>query len=227
MFELVCARNRLLRLDHVGFGMSDRDLKRYDFDVMADDVAKAADAAGIERFSLFSESGGVHVALRFIAKYPDRVVRLAILGGYVDGRARREGAHQSDFLRAMLEEGNEGTEANLIRAFSLAYFSDGPIEEANAHARIYQASFDKRERLLARDAINFVSSAHLLSQVPCPTLIVHGRSDPVHPLSEARKLASGIPKAELLILETANHLPLPGHETWHPFAKTFRAFLDR
>ena len=41
----------------------------------------------------------------------------------------------------------------------------------------------------------------------------------------AKKLAAGIPNAELLVLETANHLPLLGHPTWDVFFEAFCRFL--
>ncbi|MEX0343714.1 MAG: alpha/beta fold hydrolase [Rhizobiaceae bacterium] len=226
LFELICRRNRLLRLDPIGIGMSDRKLERFDFDDMAEDIRIAADAAGLNEFILCSESGGVHAALRCAAKYPNRVSRLAILGGYVDGRSRRAADQSSDFLHVMLKELTDNSDEGLLRAFALTYFSDGPIEEANAHARVIQASANRDIQMKSRKAINEVSNAHLLAEIQCPTLIVHGKSDPVHPLSEAQKLATGIRNSELLVLETANSLPLPGHHSWATFAPAFRAFLD-
>ena len=43
-----------------------------------DGVARAADAAGLERFHLYGHSGGGAIALAFAAEYPDRLLSLAL-----------------------------------------------------------------------------------------------------------------------------------------------------
>ena len=67
----------------------------------------------------------------------------------------------------------------------------------------------------------------LLPQITCPTLILHGRRDAVHPVSEARKLAAGIAGAELMTFDTANHLPVPGHPLWSDYVRAILDFLNR
>jgi pimeloyl-ACP methyl ester carboxylesterase len=79
--------------------------------------------------------------------------------------------------------------------------------------------------LRTRDASNTASIAHLLGQVRCPVLILHARDDAVHPLSQAQQLAAGIPGAELVVLETANHVPLHGSPCWESYNRTLAEFL--
>ena len=76
-----------------------------------------------------------------------------------------------------------------------------------------------------RDVINNATVEHLLDQVRCPVLILHARDDAVHPLSQAQKLAAGIPRAELVVLETANHVPLSGSPCWESYNYTLAEFL--
>ena len=228
LFDLVARRHRLLRLNFVGSGRSDRSMVRTDFDMMADDLRAAADAAGFDRFALYSESGGAHVALRFAARHPDRVSRLAILGGYVHGRALRRGTDASeDALRRMIAEGWEEADLTYGTAFMLAYFPEGPLDSVRDLARMMQAGTSLEAELAIRDAVNAVDNTDILSRVACPTLVVHARGDAVHPLTEAQKLAAGIPDAELVVMETANHLPLPGTASWDSFVDTFLPFLGR
>lgn len=58
-----------------------------------------------------------------------------------------------------------------------------------------QAACPPETMLHDRDAINDATVAHLLDQVRCPVLILHARGDAVHPVSQAQKLAAGIPRA--------------------------------
>jgi pimeloyl-ACP methyl ester carboxylesterase len=45
-----------------------------------------------------------------------------------------------------------------------------------------------------------------LARVRCPTLIVHGRADPI-PLSASEALARALPDARLVALDESGHVP--------------------
>ncbi|MEM8972589.1 MAG: alpha/beta fold hydrolase [Pseudomonadota bacterium] len=227
VFDLLQEKNALLRVDYVGAGMSSRDAHLRDFNDAAEDLRIAVDAAGLDRLSLFSESGGVHAALRFAVRYPDRVEKMIIVGGYVHGRSHRAWSPQGDFLKNMIGESWSDGKSSVVRALCLAYYPDGPMDEVYETAEVIFNAFDVEPHQAARDAINSVSNVDLLGQIRIPTLIVHGRHDAIHPLSEAQKLATGIANAELVVLDTANHLPFPGHPTWPKFASVVRNFLDK
>lgn len=217
---------RVARFTRRDFGKGHDGAPRIDYDAMAEELALVADAVGFDRFAIFSQSGGVHAALRFAARYPARVSRLVIAGGYVEGRSRRSGTEVADdAFRHLVAEGWRAEAEGIGAAFMLAYLPEGPLEAIMAAARNFQDSVSKETELALRDAINTVDNGPLLPQIRCPTLIVHARHDAVHPLSEARKLAAGIADAELLVLDTANHLPLPGNPSWDVFVSAFRDFL--
>lgn len=226
LFAVLSQGNTLIRYDHMGAGMSDRSVLPDDLDDWAENLRAVADAAGLEEFALVSETGGVHSALRFAARYPDRLSRLVIIGGYVDGRARRLETGEADFLRNMIRENWQDEASGLRRAFAFSYYPDGPLEEVETHNKVTQAAWTTEFMILGREIINNVANAHLLPLIRCPTLIVHARFDAIHPLSEAQKLAAGITNSELLVLETANHLPMSGHPSWAVFARALREFLD-
>lgn len=219
-------RFRLLRFDGLGSGQSERVEPNYDFGLQAEDAAAVADAAGFDRFAGVSMSGGVLTAIEFAARYPERLSRLVIVGGYADGRSRRGQTEGPEALKSMVAEGWAESESAFATAFITSYFPEGPLEDVRRIVRHMQAACPLDVMLKNRDAINNASVAHLLSQVKCPTLILHARGDAVHPLSEARKLAAGIPDAELVILETANHFPYPGNKVWETYIETLTEFLS-
>lgn len=216
---------RYLRFDHVGTGQSERVLRALDFETEARDAAAVADAAGFDRFAAVSFSGGCITALTFAALYPERLTRLAIVGGYAEGRSRRSADAAPDALRSIIAEGWARPESAFANAFATAYFSEGPVEETREVLRMMQAACPPETMLRNRDAINTVTVAHLLGQVRCPVLILHARDDAVHPLSQAQKLAAGISGAELVVLETANHVPLHGSPCWESYNRTLAEFL--
>lgn len=216
---------RYLRFDNVGSGQSERVLRDIDFETEARDAAAVADAAGFDRFAGVSFSGGCLVALNFAALYPERLTRLAIVGGYVEGRSRRSADASPDALKSMIAEGWARPASAFASAFMTSYFSEGPAEEAREVLREMQAACSLETMLRDRDVINDATVSHLLGQVRCPVLILHARDDAVHPLSQAQKLAAGIPGAELVVLETANHVPLHGSPCWESYNATLAEFL--
>jgi DNA-binding winged helix-turn-helix (wHTH) protein/alpha-beta hydrolase superfamily lysophospholipase len=217
--------SRYLRFDHVGSGQSERAMRDLDFETEARDAAAVADAAGFDRFAAVSFSGGCITALTFAALYPERLDGLAIVGGYVEGRSRRSADAPPDALKGMIAEGWARPDSAFARAFATSYFFEGPGESTSAVLRMMQAACPPEIMLRNRDAINEASVAHLLGQVRCPVLILHARDDAVHPLSQAQKLAAGIPGAELVVLETANHVPLHGSACWESYNRTLAEFL--
>ena len=228
-FDFLCDDFSVLRFDPIGSGQSDQSLPDFDHSRQADDMISVADAAGIDSFAVYSTSGAVLPAVRLAVQYPQRVSRLAIIGGYADGRVRRRAttATSPDSLRAMIEEGWSEAESAFAKAFLTSYFPEGPVDAVHDLIRMMQSAKPAETMIRHRDTINNDSISDLLGQIRCPTLIIHSRRDAVHPLSEAKKLVAGIPGAELVILETANHLPLLGTPAWKVFRDTLRDFLAR
>ena len=56
-----------------------------------------------------------------------------------------------------------------------------------------------------------------LAEVRTPTLILHARGDEVVPIAEGRLLASGIPGAEFVELDSRNHILLEHEPAWQRF----------
>lgn len=224
-FERFGTRHRLARYDEIGCGLSDRDFRITDQSQKAAHLRAVADAAGFDRFALLAESGGCFAALHFAAQHPERVSRLVLAGSYVDGRALRPGAPDTDAVRALISAGWDSGEIGFARAFLLAYGPEGPYDVISEMVDMMQASVSKEVMLKQRDMVNAASLADVLPLVRCPTLIVHGRNDSIHPLTEAQKMASGIADARLVVLDSANHLPIQGHPTFERYLETVMAFL--
>ena len=78
-----------------------------------------------------------------------------------------------------------------------------------------------RLRLLCDD----IDVDDLLQRIAVPTLVIRSRYDSAVPLAEGQRLASMIPSARLLSLESANHLQLPEVPAWPVFIREVEAFI--
>ena len=65
----------------------------------------------------------------------------------------------------------------------------------------------------------------LARQVRCPTLVLHARHDAVVPFEEGQLMASLIPGAEFVTLDSANHLILEDEPAWPHLVAELRRFL--
>ena len=60
-----------------------------------------------------------------------------------------------------------------------------------------------------------------------PTLVLHARDDEVIPIAEGRILASGIPGAEFVELDSRNHVLLEHEPAWARFQDAIAHLVDR
>lgn len=74
-------RLTLIQFDHRGMGQSERAPEQMRLSDLSSDMEAVVDAAGLDRFALFTMGHGGAVALDFIARNPDRIDRLALFGG--------------------------------------------------------------------------------------------------------------------------------------------------
>ena len=65
----------------------------------------------------------------------------------------------------------------------------------------------------------------LARQVRCPTLVLHARRDAIVPYEEGKLMASLIPDAEFVTLDSANHVILEDEPAWPHLLAELRRFL--
>ena len=227
LFDTLGARFTLVRYDPSGSGQSGRGMPEFDYDVQADELKAVADAAGVDRFMLYAESGGAMTAVHFASRYPEMVERLVLNGGYAEGMDYRTDGSGSGSVTMLqlVDEGWQNPDGAFGTAFLMAYLPDGPVEVVRRMAEIMRGAVTPEAEVQVRLLQNRTSLLPLLPRVICPTLLLHARNDRVHPVSEARKLAAGIPDAQLVTFDTANHLPLPDHPHWPAYISAMLDFF--
>jgi pimeloyl-ACP methyl ester carboxylesterase len=63
----------------------------------------------------------------------------------------------------------------------------------------------------------------LLPLIRCPTLVLQSRQDAIQPFEEDRAIASAIPGARFLSLESRNHILLENEPAWQRFVELRQA----
>jgi RNA polymerase sigma factor (sigma-70 family) len=218
----------LVRYDERGCGLSDREFDGTPtLDTYVGDLAAVVDAAGLERFALLGLSGGGPTAIEYAARNPERVSHLVLYGTYSRGRYRRGAseAEQSRLLIDLMRVGWGGAVPAFRQVFSSTYIPSAGEEQKRWYDDMQQASSsgEMAARLWeSRTQIEISDTARRITQ---PALVLHARHDRAVPYEEGRRLASLLPNARFVTLETDNHILQEGEPAWEVFLSQLRAFL--
>jgi pimeloyl-ACP methyl ester carboxylesterase len=220
---------RLYRYDERGNGMSDWDVADVGFDAMFADLEAVVAATGLEQFALLGISRGCALAIAYAARHPERVSRLILYGGYAKGWRARGDASEIAVREAMVSIIREGwgKENPAFRQMFTSLFVPGATQKQMDWFNELQrqtVSPDNAARLQLASAIVDVSDQ--LSSVKAPTLILHSRGDSVVPMTCGRDLATQIPNARFVLLDSKNHILLEDEPAFGQFLVELRRFLS-
>lgn len=218
----------LVRFDQRGNGLSDWDVENITFDSMVEDMHAVVEAAGLDRFPLFGVSQGCSYSIAYALKYPERVSKLLLYGGFAQGPRQinsPEAVQQADLHLQMIKQG-WGQNNQAFRQFFTSNFMPGATKEQMDWFNELQFKTTSPENAARlREMTQNINVADMLSRVEIPTLVIHCRDDAVAPFNWGRRMAAGIPGARFVGLDGQNHLILEDEPAWPRFLKEIRAFL--
>ncbi len=205
-YEHLIEHARIVRYDGRGSGLSERGATETTIDAAVLDLEAVVDHLGLERFALFGVFSAGLPAIAYAAKHPDRVSHLILWCSFASPSDGKRSPQLGEAL------------ANLI---NLDY---GLFTETLAHSVFgwEQGEAAHRIALYMQDALSAEAAracwaaneqmdvSDLLPLVQAPTLVLHRRDFPMIDLDGARRLAAGIPRARLKILEGASLSPYLG-----------------
>jgi len=227
--QRLSAGRTLVRMDARGCGLSDQELRAFTFEHYVNDLEAVIDATGLARIPLFGHSQGAAIAVEYAARYPQRVTHLVLLGGYSRGSYKRDlPAERMAELEAQLKlvEVGWGREDAPYRAMFSAQFVPGATaEQLNSLSELQRRSTSPENAVRLIRSFFAIDVGESAGRVRCPTLVFHARGDRRVPFEEGRRLASFIPGARLVPLETANHILLSHEAAWQQFFAELDAFL--
>jgi pimeloyl-ACP methyl ester carboxylesterase len=226
LLHALAGRNRLVRYDARGNGLSDRAVDDVSFDAFVRDLEAAT--AHLDRFALLGASQGGAVAVAFAAAHPERVSRLVLCGGYARGRNRRgapEEAEKAQALMTLLRQGWGDERSAFMQAFSSVYLPGGTPEQIRWWCDLQRNTTSAEMAIRFREACDGIDVSRLLPQIRVPTLVLHSRGDTVAPFEEGRRMAAAIPGARFVEIDSDNHVVLEGEREWPRLVAEIERFL--
>jgi pimeloyl-ACP methyl ester carboxylesterase/DNA-binding CsgD family transcriptional regulator len=218
----------VFRYDERGCGLSDR---RFDgtptLDMSVDDLASVVDAAGLERFALLGLSGGGPTVMAYAVRHPERVTRLVLYGTWARGRYLREAeeVERARLLSELIRVGWGGTVPAFRQVFSSLYIPSAGEDQRRWYDELQHASSSGATAARLWEARNRIDISETAREVKHRALVLHARDDRAVPYEEGRRLASLLPDARFVTIDSDNHILQEAEPAWETFLAEVRAFL--
>lgn len=228
LLRALSAEFRLVRYDERGNGLSDWKVDDFSYEALVRDLESVVDAAGLDRFPLLGISQGCAVAIGYAVRHPERVTRMVLHGGYAKGWRKRGNASEiakREAMQTLVIEGWGQDNPAFRQIFTSWYIPDGSPEQWRWWNDLQRISTSPENAVRLMTDLGKIDVSHLLAQVSVPTLVTHSVNDAAVPFSSGRELASSIPGARFLPLDSCNHVILDHEPAWPRFLEEVRAFL--
>ena len=194
-----------------------------------EDLEAVVDSLGLKKFALLGLSHGGALSIAYAVRHPERVSHLILYGASALGRAKAPSSMRDlEELNAMLTltrvgwgKGNPAYE----QLFTSLFMPDGKAEERRWFTELQKKSTSPE------NAVRFIKEflqtdvQDLLPRISVPTLILHSKGDLVLPFADGRNLATLIPHAHFVPLNSRNHILMEDEEAWKEFLAETRKFL--
>ncbi|WP_226648332.1 alpha/beta hydrolase [Microbulbifer variabilis] len=229
LFRELSLDHRFIRYDERGNGLSDWDVENITFESFVSDLEIVVDSCGVDNFTLLGISQGAAVSIEYAVRHPEKVKQLILFGGYAAGW--RIGATESvikerEAIMTLTKVGWGQDNPAYRQIFSSTF-----MPSANANELAW---FNEFQRLTTspENAVRFLSVfgginvIQQLKKVSVPTLVIHSLRDQRIPVKTACDIASSIPKARFVGLESDGHLLLGREPASKVFVEEVRKFIS-
>jgi 2-hydroxy-6-oxonona-2,4-dienedioate hydrolase len=219
----LAAKYRVIALDQIGFGKSDKPMLKYRVGTFVDFLDRFLAELKIDKARIVGISLGGWVSALYAAKYPAKVEKLVLIdaAGF---------APPKDFDWSKVYALNSSTRDE-VRQNIKAVFYNQTLFGTEAMVETFLT-----QRVAAGDGHTIASLIESLkrgedyiddklSAVTQPTLVVWGKQDGLIPVTDGERYHKGINGSELVVFDQAGHAP--NVEKAADFNKKVLEFLDK
>ena len=219
----------LVRYDERGCGLSDWSAGEMSVDAWVRDLEAVVDTLELERFPLLGISQGAAVAIAFAVRHPERVSHLILYGGYLRGRLHQgltpKEMEECELMIHMVRAGWGQDHPAFRQVFTTLFIPDADREQVDWFNELQRISTTPENAARMIEVFNRIDVRSIAPRVRAPTLVLHAKGDLRVPFAEGRLIATTIPGARFVPLDSRNHLLLEGEPAWPRFLTAVREFL--
>lgn len=215
----------IIRYDERGYGLSDWDIEDYSLETRVADLEAVVDSANLGPFALVGMSQGGPVAIEYAVRNPDRVTRLILYGAYACLARRPEDKELLETFLSMIRVGWARPDSLFRRVFTNMLIPDATEEQMRWVDALQRMSTSTENAVRLRAERQKIDVTDLLPRVSVATLVLHSRGDAMIGFNEARLIASSIPDAAFVPLDSHNHIVLADEPAWPVFLHEVTTFV--
>lgn len=219
---------QFIRYDERGNGLSDWNVDELSQAVFVQDLEAIIDQFDYATFPLLGISQGVAVCIDYAIAHPERVSKLVLFGGYPKGwrvDATPEVTALREAMMTLTRDGWGQENPAYRNVFSSTFMPTATPEQLEWFNDFQRHTTSPENAVRFLEAFADIDVRAKLSQIQVPTLVIHSRGDQRIDWTVGRDMAAEIPNAELVILESDNHLLLDGEPAADTFIEVVRRFL--
>jgi tetratricopeptide (TPR) repeat protein/predicted Ser/Thr protein kinase len=157
------------------------------------------------------------------------VSHLILYGTYCRGQLRRglsdQEREERELMLRLIRVGWGKDHPAFRQVFTSLFLPDGTPEQVHWFNELQRVTATPENAARMCAAFYNLDVQELAPQIRIPTLVLHGKGDLRIPFAEGRLLASLIPGARLVPIESRNHLILESESGWPRFLGEVRSFL--
>lgn len=192
---------RTVAYDHRGTGATIAPVESITLENMVDDLFTVMDKMKIEKCILAAESAGGIVAATAVLQEPHRFEGLVLVDAMLNNENNPGNAAFIQGLKTHFEQ----TVGHFVDSCVLE--SEPDSQEIRSWGRKILTRSTSESSIQLLKCTFGVDLRHRLREIKTPTLIFHGDSDNLVPLSDAEYAASQIPNNRLHIFKGTGHVP--------------------
>jgi pimeloyl-ACP methyl ester carboxylesterase/DNA-binding CsgD family transcriptional regulator len=218
----------VIRFDERGHGLSDRDVHDHGLELRVADLEAVVRHAGLDLFSVLAMSQGGPVTVEYAVRHPEQIARLVFYGSHPGPAAISQTDEDDDLdetLNRLIKVGWERPTPEFRRVFTYLMIPGATEEQMGWLDDLQRRAVTADVAVSARRQRGQANVADLLANITAPTLVLHSLRDRMNDFAYARVLASRIPGARLVGLESDNHIVLEDEPAWPVFLREVTDFL--
>lgn len=219
----------LIRYDERGCGLSDWDVNDFTMRGWVQDLEAVVNSLKLEQFPLLGISQGAAVAVTYAVRHPQKVSHLVLYGGYARGRFNRdhtpEEMLQAETMIDVIRVGWGKENPAFRQLFTTMIMPEATEEQEQWLNELARISATPQNAAAMERAFYQIDVRDLAQKVEVPALVLHSRDDAAIPFEEGRLLASLIPGARFVPLESKNHILRRDEPAWRRFLAEVHTFL--
>lgn len=224
---------RLISMDLLGHGLTGSSPENiYTRISQRDAIHELLQHLGIQKYIVAGNSFGGGIALEMALAYPEQVTGLILID--TEGIPNGENGYDASMFSnadAISPDQPEYSQLSWLEKVGSKFISpiavrkvlEGLVADEELltddfvyhYARILRYEGNREAQLLMfRQGLDLVQKngpldlLPRLSEIQCPTLVLHGREDQVVPLTVAEKITQHLPHSSLTTIDQAGHMPM-------------------